>query len=294
MKTKLFLFLIFLLGGVISFSQTTVQDIDGNSYAIVKIDTQYWMGSNLLVEHFNDGTPIDHITKLGIWNTWGEYAYCWWGNDSVKYASVGALYNRYAVTDKICPSGWHIPSDTEFQAALTVGTPVGFLNPNGYLDVTNGFTFDPYYNSYCYLWTSTSANPSPHPPSFFGLICTLNNINATVNSYQFYPFIHEGLGIRCVKGNKNSNPPPPPPPPTLNQSVNASSITIGPNPSTGQFIIYLKDLPENEIIINIMDVTGKLIYSQKHSTFSPVEINIKEKGLYIVKINNIVKKIIVQ
>jgi uncharacterized protein (TIGR02145 family) len=37
-------------------------------------------------------------------------------NDSTTYALVyGALYNWYAVeTGKLCPSGWHVPTDAEW------------------------------------------------------------------------------------------------------------------------------------------------------------------------------------
>ena len=42
-------------------------------------------------------------------------AYCWYNNDIVYKPTYGALYNWYAVnTGKLCPSGWHVPSDDEF------------------------------------------------------------------------------------------------------------------------------------------------------------------------------------
>jgi uncharacterized protein (TIGR02145 family) len=45
-------------------------------------------------------------------------ARCWYSNDSTTYAATyGALYNWYAVsnTSGLCPTGWHVPSDLEWQ-----------------------------------------------------------------------------------------------------------------------------------------------------------------------------------
>jgi uncharacterized protein (TIGR02145 family) len=93
---------------------SSVTDVDGNKYKTVKIGNQWWMCENLKVAHYNDGSAINliDISVLDSWSNTTEGSYCFI-NDSI----YGKLYNYYAVADsrKLAPSGWHIPSDEEWQ-----------------------------------------------------------------------------------------------------------------------------------------------------------------------------------
>jgi len=97
--------------------ESTVLDSDGNSYNSVVIGTQTWMKENLRTTKFNDNTPIPTETNDASWIALTTPAYCWYENDEITYKSVsGALYNFYAVnTNKLCPIGWHVPSDDEWK-----------------------------------------------------------------------------------------------------------------------------------------------------------------------------------
>jgi uncharacterized protein (TIGR02145 family) len=106
-------------GNEVSFSTTNVTDIDGNVYNSVKIGTQTWMKENLKVTKYRDGSSVQNITDNTAWLGLTTGAYCWYGNDITSNKSVyGALYNWYAVQDnrKICPSGWHVPNDIDWNA----------------------------------------------------------------------------------------------------------------------------------------------------------------------------------
>ncbi|MCU0460160.1 MAG: hypothetical protein MUE37_13845 [Bacteroidales bacterium] len=99
----------------------TVTDIDGNEYSVVKIGTWIWMAENLATTKLNDGTKlltdndIPEVTSPADWNGLTTPAYCWYDNDKEGNGSYGALYNWYAVnTGKLCPAGWHVPTDTEW------------------------------------------------------------------------------------------------------------------------------------------------------------------------------------
>ena len=94
----------------------TVTDFDGNIYSTVKIGNQIWMGENLKVTKYNDGTAIPLVTDTTAWSDLTTPVYCWHSNDEATYKNpYGALYNWYTVsTDKLCPEGWHVPSDTEW------------------------------------------------------------------------------------------------------------------------------------------------------------------------------------
>lgn len=100
-----------------SSGSTTVTDIDGNVYNTVTIGTQVWMKENLKVTKFRDGTPITNVTADGTWVGLTSGAYCDYNNDVTNVAIYGRLYNFYAVVDSrnLCPSGWHVPSDTEWK-----------------------------------------------------------------------------------------------------------------------------------------------------------------------------------
>lgn len=99
-----------------------VKDVDGNSYDAVRIGGQVWMKTNLRTKHFRDGSPIpeggeDH------WSQTKPYVYepisdeLGFVLDSKTY---GLYYNWPVVADnrELCPKGWHVPSDSEWQELL--------------------------------------------------------------------------------------------------------------------------------------------------------------------------------
>ncbi|MDX9930756.1 MAG: FISUMP domain-containing protein [Bacteroidales bacterium] len=95
---------------------TPVADIEGNVYQTVKIGTQVWMAENLKTTKYNDDAAIPTVTENADWIALTTDAYCWAQNNETTYKPLyGALYNWYAVeTGKLCPTGWHMPTDAEF------------------------------------------------------------------------------------------------------------------------------------------------------------------------------------
>ncbi len=126
----LMLFIILINSCKKDKESTTVIDIDGNVYKIITIGTQTWMAENLKTTKLYDGTSIPNITKSSDWYVLKTFAYCWYNNDSTINKNVyGALYNWYTVfTDKICPQGWHVPSNDEW---TTLTTFIGGLSNAG-------------------------------------------------------------------------------------------------------------------------------------------------------------------
>ena len=94
-----------------------VEDIDGNQYNTVKIGDQIWMAENLRTTTYNDGTVIPLITDDSSWGGLTTPGYGWYDMDKETYSEAyGALYNGFVVeTGKLCPSGWHVPSDEEWK-----------------------------------------------------------------------------------------------------------------------------------------------------------------------------------
>jgi uncharacterized protein (TIGR02145 family) len=102
-----------------------VTDIDGNIYQTVLIGDQWWMAENLKTSHFADGTLIPNIPNTAAWVQLSTPAWCNYNNSSFNDTLFGKLYNWFTVADvrNVCPIGWHVPSDSEWN------TLIGFLDP---------------------------------------------------------------------------------------------------------------------------------------------------------------------
>lgn len=116
-------------------SYGTVTDIDNNTYATIKIGNQTWMAENLKTTKYNDGTPILNIKSPDGWKTATSGAWTYFNNDESYNKYYGKLYNYYAVeSNKLCPVGWHMPSQTEWNTLVNFlgGSPlaVGKLQSN--------------------------------------------------------------------------------------------------------------------------------------------------------------------
>ncbi len=93
-----------------------ITDIDGNVYHAITIGKQVWMAENLRTTRYNDGTGIPFIVdNATAWYELHAPGYCWYDDDMFNKDIAGALYNWHAVnTGKLCPKGWHVPSDNEW------------------------------------------------------------------------------------------------------------------------------------------------------------------------------------
>jgi uncharacterized protein (TIGR02145 family) len=198
---------------------TTVSDIDGNVYNTVTIGTQTWFKENLKVTKYTDGTAIPNITDNTAWSSASSGAYCDYSNTPSTSAIYGRLYNWYVVTTtnskKVCPSGWHAPSDAEWTTLVTylggelvaggkmkeTGTS-HWLTPNASATNSSGFTGLPAgYRSETgtfglsgnsgYWWSSTEGGTT------FGWDRYLYYNNAYVVRGDMNK--NGGFSVRCIK-----------------------------------------------------------------------------------------------
>jgi uncharacterized protein (TIGR02145 family) len=74
------------------------------------------MAQNLNTFKLNDGTPLEIVYDNTKWENIKTPARGFLKN-TVEYAETyGAIYNWYAVaTGKLCPKGWHVPTDAEWK-----------------------------------------------------------------------------------------------------------------------------------------------------------------------------------
>lgn len=195
---------------------TTVTDIDGNIYNTITIGTQEWMKENLKVTKLNDGTPIELVTDNIEWGDITTPGYCWYDNDINNKDIYGGLYNYYTViTSKLCPDGWHVPSDAEWTTLTDFlgGENIAggkmketgnthWLSPNAGATNESGFTGLPggyrhrgsssiQKGEFAYFWSSTEHSNNEY------WLRGLSSNDAEVDRYTNQ--LWNGLSVRCIK-----------------------------------------------------------------------------------------------
>lgn len=214
---------------------------DGNVYTTVQIGTRCWMKENL--RYLPAVSPPSTLSNTAI----HYYVYGYSGSDvnaakaTSNYATYGVLYNWNAAMQTTattagtsanpstlqgaCPTGWHLPSDTEWQsfevslgmsAAQAAGSgfrgtdegdklksATGWNASPGNGNNSTGFTGLPggYMNGataafemigqYCSLWTATLVGGTGNNPWFRYLYIPQINRN---NSLR-----RDGYSVRCVR-----------------------------------------------------------------------------------------------
>lgn len=103
----------------------TVTDIDGNIYNVVTIGNQCWMKENLKVSKYRNGQPIVTNLSNNQWLNTTSGAYAIQDNNPANNDIYGKLYNWYTIADPrgLCPSSWHIPTDSEWKTLVKALDP---------------------------------------------------------------------------------------------------------------------------------------------------------------------------
>jgi uncharacterized protein (TIGR02145 family) len=116
----------FTAGGIVSNPGAGVT-FGGYTYATVVLGNgQEWMAENLRTTTYANGDPIPNVTDNTAWTQLTTGAWAHYENNGSYENPRGKLYNWYAVADprNVCPAGWHVPTDAEWN------TLVGYLDPN--------------------------------------------------------------------------------------------------------------------------------------------------------------------
>ena len=120
---------------ILSIGNGFTDERDGNTYCIITIGNQVWMGENLrYLPSVNRGTDES-------WSESRYYVYDYQGTnvdeakDTYNYAEYGVLYN-FIAAQTACPAGWHLPSDSEW-TELEIYLENNGHNFDGYVDSDN-------------------------------------------------------------------------------------------------------------------------------------------------------------
>lgn len=210
---------------VSQYMLTDVRGLEENTYSIVKVGTQYWMGENLRTFTLTDETPITlYTTTQGTqWNNTTAPAYHIWSDDmEYTWPTWGCMYNGYAVmSDKLAPEGWivtsmddwrklktylaksqslKVKSTTEWNNTPGVGNNLSGLNiaPGGYfLNAQDG---DNEAFSRVIYWTTDKLKDSLFKTDGLGSVTIYNSIyiddsdgNPSCHGYQY------GQYVRCIR-----------------------------------------------------------------------------------------------
>ncbi len=203
---------------------------DSTIYNTVKIGNQCWLKENLRylpsISNLSSSTSSPNYYVYGYNGTNIQDA-----KATVNYITYGALYNRIAIMNGesnsitnpsgikgICPSGWHIPSESEFvqltnylggssiagqklkstnfwnnngngnNSSFYTALPAGKMNVSSFINIGDG----------AFYWTSTKWTTDQTPRVFF-----LNSTSSGVYNVSYSE--SNGLSVRCVKNDLYMN-----------------------------------------------------------------------------------------
>jgi uncharacterized protein (TIGR02145 family) len=197
----------------------SIRDIEGNYYDQITIGTQVWMKENLRTTKYRDGSAINSITDPEKWfsgSTTPSY-----GENFIHSTDVftyGRIYNSYAVLDsrKICPVGWHVPSDAEWTTLETYlgGSSIAGGKLKSSTDwgqntnATNESGFSAVAGSYPVKNRGINGVilPAYYSTGFFSYLWSSDGLSGSVRSLYYYDAVfYKGVwfalanSVRCLK-----------------------------------------------------------------------------------------------
>jgi uncharacterized protein (TIGR02145 family) len=175
------------------------------------------MAKNLTTTHYNNGDPIPSNIETNDWVKLNTGATAVYLNNPKHIPNYGLLYNWYAVNDErgICPVGWHISSNTEWDTLLNfLGGPeiaggklkatgtefwkepnFGANNSSGFSALpSSGRNLDgvPYNDGHdCFYWMADEKD------SIYGYNRYIY-YNRTLVTKVFHTKV-DGFAVRCIK-----------------------------------------------------------------------------------------------
>lgn len=194
-------------------------EYNGKVYTTVAIGTQCWLGQNLNTTKYRNGDNIPNVTDNTAWGNLTTGAYCDYNNDANNASVYGRLYNWYTVDDSrnLCPTGWHVPSDTEWTTLTTYlggesiaggklketgtahwNTPnTGATNETGFTSIPGGIRDNTGYFNVLGDWDMSFCSTSYSSTHAYNRY--INFLNPAVGNSPEIGNKKWGVSIRCLK-----------------------------------------------------------------------------------------------
>ncbi|MCK5821308.1 MAG: hypothetical protein KAH17_05465 [Bacteroidales bacterium] len=239
MKSSLFLLSVTLFFCSCQKQETDflVDARDGHQYSTVKIGNQWWMAENLAYLPFvsevedtsgiwvygYDGKSVNYAVTLDSYIQNGcLYSWTYTMDISEKYEAE-IWGGSDSLHQGVCPDGWHLPSDTEWQQledyldtdpdftpsdarqntgnvgkkikATSTWTGAEDNNETGFGALATGFRYETGHfvnkGKYAYFWSSTE---------YYAKSALYRYLwDDSEGTFRGYPLKTNGLSIRCVK-----------------------------------------------------------------------------------------------
>jgi uncharacterized protein (TIGR02145 family) len=228
------------------------------------------------------------VTDSANWSNLSTPGYCWYTNNASSFKDTyGALYNWFTVdTRKLCPTGWHVPTDNEWIVLIDnlggesaaggklkeTGT-INWNSPNVGANDSSGFIARPGGSRY-----SSSGFNNRGKYGFWWSLSESAIASATgrflyYNSSDIKSFSDSkvaGYSVRCLSDNVS----------TIG-ITNTDEIYLYPNPTREK--LYIKNIVYSNSILFIFNIQGEQILNKQKFNNS-IDISNLKNGLYFVKI----------
>ncbi|MBK8504692.1 MAG: fibrobacter succinogenes major paralogous domain-containing protein [Saprospiraceae bacterium] len=200
-----------------SLTGRPLYDVDSYTYQTDTIGSQIWMKENLKTAKFRNGDPIPEVDSGSSWAALTTGAFCWYENDGDSEYAYGKLYNWYAVNDsrKLCPVGWHIPTEADWNALITflggVNLAGGKMKETGlqlWDDPNTGATNESGFSGLAgglrnfsgnFVFMGGSGSWWGTPAGNFGDAYTQSLNTNTTSAVNYYEDRRSGASVRCIK-----------------------------------------------------------------------------------------------
>ena len=302
MKKSILFFMLLAFFSIKGKAQT-ISDIEGNIYDTVHIGSQVWLKENLKTTTYNDGSKIPLVRDSIAWINLTSPGYCWYRNDSLSNKNnLGALYNWYTVnTSKLCPTGWHVPSNAEWHTLVLYLDPAAQdcyctestvaanklkqagttlwangntgTNSSGFNAVGSGFRnyFDKNYEgrtTVTYFWTSTPF--LPYTTVYHRWFSSDNGL-----IYEYYDKKIQGMSVRCIQDSPND----------INENNKVIyNINLYPNPANDK--VYIENIENQNLNLSIYNILGDAVILKKlEKGRNEIKINSLSNGVYMIEIS---------